>query len=332
MVGFLGFLILALGGGGLALFFGVPPVFIGVYVVGLILIGAVTGFGDEGSGSSSSSTGSSRGSSGGGSSGNGSGSFLNSMADTASGIASNLSGSDSSSGSSRSRRETGSVSRANSGDRREVGSFGNSRGTSDDNVTPVSEHYGDDEGGTTDQDYLNEERANVDMADSSGLDPSDMQNQIDQMIGDAQSVSSEASDEADREAQEESQLSELEELMEKAREDQKQIVNDIQEITGPVEKLSEMLNNGATVMDIAQWANEHQGIFATIENDMQEIEQDFQELETVEEKKKELLNQMAEEAEGDVEELKAEESEVEEYEKLMEMFEQEVEVSGGGFF
>lgn len=159
MVGFLGFLILALGGGGLALYMGVPPIFIGAYVVGLLLIGAVAGFGDGGSGSSSS--GSSTGSRGGGSSSGSSGSFLNSMADTASNITSNHSGSNNSSR-SRSRRETGSVSRTNEEGRREVGSIGSPRGNSDENVTADPENN-DDGGGTTDEDYLNEDEDNSSM-------------------------------------------------------------------------------------------------------------------------------------------------------------------------
>ena len=79
MVGFLGFAVLAIGGGALALFLGVPPVFIGAYVVGLVLLGAISGFssGDGGGGS-----GGSRGSrsSGGG------GSALNKAADAANGF------------------------------------------------------------------------------------------------------------------------------------------------------------------------------------------------------------------------------------------------------
>jgi hypothetical protein len=107
MVGFLGFAVLALGGGALALFLGVPPVFIGAYVVGLVLLGAISGFssGDGGGGS-----GGSRGSrsSGGG------GSALNKAADAANGFMDALGSSsdDRSSGRDRRNRDSSTSSRS----------------------------------------------------------------------------------------------------------------------------------------------------------------------------------------------------------------------------
>ncbi|PSH00397.1 MAG: hypothetical protein BRC30_03785 [Nanohaloarchaea archaeon SW_7_46_7] len=82
MVGFIGFLVLAVGGGGLALYFGVPPTAIGAYVLGLLILGAITGFPSSG--------GSEGGGSGGGS---GSGSILNSATDAANGFLDKLEGS-----------------------------------------------------------------------------------------------------------------------------------------------------------------------------------------------------------------------------------------------
>lgn len=88
MVGFLGFTILAVGGGALALFLGVPPVFIGAYVIGLLLLGAIFGFG-----SSSSGGGGGGGSAGGG--GGSSGSTAKKAMDAANGFMDGLGGSSS---------------------------------------------------------------------------------------------------------------------------------------------------------------------------------------------------------------------------------------------
>lgn len=88
MVGFAGFLILAVAGGGVALFLGVPPIWIGGYVIGLILLGALTGF-------SSGSNNNNRNGGGGGSGGSGgssSGGFLSNAADAANGLMDGLSG------------------------------------------------------------------------------------------------------------------------------------------------------------------------------------------------------------------------------------------------
>jgi len=81
MVGFLGFAVLAIGGGALALLLGVPPIFIGAYIVGLLLLGAITGFSSDSSGG-----GGGGGSSGGNRSGGGSGSTLNKVAEAANGF------------------------------------------------------------------------------------------------------------------------------------------------------------------------------------------------------------------------------------------------------
>ena len=81
MVGFVGFVVIALGGLGLALLLGVPPIFIGAYIVGLLLLGAITGFSSDSSGG-----GGGGGSSGGNRSGGGSGSTLNKVAEAANGF------------------------------------------------------------------------------------------------------------------------------------------------------------------------------------------------------------------------------------------------------
>ena len=104
MVGFLGFAVLALGGGALALFLGVPPVFIGAYVVGLLALGAINGFQTGDSGGGGGSGGGRRGGSGGGG-----GSTLNKAADAANGFMDALgSSSDDSSSDTRSRDSTSS--------------------------------------------------------------------------------------------------------------------------------------------------------------------------------------------------------------------------------
>ncbi|MFB6115629.1 MAG: hypothetical protein ABEK04_05105 [Candidatus Nanohalobium sp.] len=170
MVGFLGFLVLAVGGGALAIYLGVPPIYIGGYIVGLLLLGAITGFsGGSGSRSSGGGGGRSSGGSGGGSGGS-SGGFLNSAMDAAGGFLDGLSGSGSSSSSGRSStshssggsgREVGSVSTTDPDGRREVGSFGNPK-----NEDSLNNHATD----TTEEDYLNEELDSVNMSDDSGFD------------------------------------------------------------------------------------------------------------------------------------------------------------------
>ena len=88
MVGFVGFVVIALGGLGLALLLGVPPIFIGAYIVGLLILGAITGFstnksegGRSSSGSGSSGNGGSRRGSKGASNslGSAAGSFIDSL-------------------------------------------------------------------------------------------------------------------------------------------------------------------------------------------------------------------------------------------------------------
>lgn len=261
MVGFLGFIILAVGGGGLALYMGVPPVFIGAYVVGLVLIGAVTGFGDGSSGSSSGSGGSSG---GGGSSSNGSGSFLNSMADTASGIASNLSGSGNSGSSSQSSREVGSVSTTDPDGRREVGSLGNtSESSPNENVTPVSEHHGDDERGTTGEDYINEDE------DNSGMD----------LFGD------DAAEEEDKELHELVQALDQKEEMEKQEikydEDLKrkisQVIKELEDYLQHKNRIENIVGQSGeiTVGEIMQHGDELGQDLRAMNGDLKELKQDL---------------------------------------------------------
>lgn len=175
MVGFLGFLVLAVGGGGLALFLGVPPTWIGIYVAGLLVIGAISGFG------SSSSSGGSGGGSGGGSSG--SRSTFGNAADAATGFLDGLGGSDSSS-SSRTRSggdsNTGEVSLADNPDeRRRVGSFGNPTGDEDSVPEEVS---GNDSGGTTEEEYLNSDNDNEDMGLLGGDDAEQEDKELHELV------------------------------------------------------------------------------------------------------------------------------------------------------
>ena len=156
MVGFQGFILLAVVGGGLALFLGVPPTWIGIYVVGLLVVGAISGFGSSNSEDSGNGNSGSRKSSY-SSSGNSSSRASNSLekaGDAASGIINELGNSFSSS--SERRHNNGEISLAdNPEDRRRVGSFGNTASNPSNNSS-----------GTTEQEYLNEDEPRNTMANT----------------------------------------------------------------------------------------------------------------------------------------------------------------------
>lgn len=160
MVGFLGFLILAAGGGGLAIFLGVPPTWIGIYVVGLLVIGAISGFGSPSGGSGGG--GGSGGKSGSNSGGKGK---LGKAADAATGLMDGLDNSGSSSSRSRNRnnnrrrQNTGNVSLADDSEGRRVGSFGNPVNDDD------SDNSIDNSDETTDEEYKNKEDKDSSMGE-----------------------------------------------------------------------------------------------------------------------------------------------------------------------
>lgn len=210
MVGFIGFLILAVGGGGLALYLGVPPMIIGAYVIGLLALGAITGF-------STGSDGGGGGSGGGGSrSSGGSGGVTDAVNGFLDGLGGSSGGSDRSSRSSDGEsvidrmRDRGSSSdypselqdrvvggSSESGD----GSSGETGGSPDggnSGGSPVDINHTE---GTNDEDYISGQRDDNNMSDAP----------VESLEAEIERVINEIGEEEEREQQEVQELDQAKE-------------------------------------------------------------------------------------------------------------------------
>ncbi len=240
MVGFLGFLILAVGGGGLAIYLGVPPILIGGYIVGLIALTALTGFStgdDEGRSRGS-------GSSGGGGRGRGT---LGKMADTAGSFLGSLAD-ESSSSSSRDRSDILERMRRGSGSDypselqdRVVGSEpeGDSRDVAEEAAEAVDEveEEGEEEEGETMEEIDVVESLEDDLEDDTSLDRS-IEERLEELKREfakmQQLVSEGRSDKAD--------ISRMNDLGEQMNKTEKEIYREIQELKKELNQKEELLS------------------------------------------------------------------------------------------
>lgn len=134
----------------------------------------------------------------------------------------------------------------------------------------------------------------------------------------------EAQEEVQRESQESQQTQKLNELIQKEAQRQKEIAQDIEEILGPLNKLHEMLGQGASVGDIVNWAHEHQETFAQMNNDIEEIKRDFNQIEDIEKQKKQLIEKLLQEEQADLEQLQHQEHLQEKFEELKKILDEDL--------
>lgn len=139
----------------------------------------------------------------------------------------------------------------------------------------------------------------------------------------------EAQEEVQRESQESQQTQKLNELIEKEAQRQTEIAKDIKQILGPLNKLHNMLEQGASVADIVNWAHEHQETFAKMNNDIEEIRRDFNQIEDIEQQKKQLIEKLLQEEQADLEQLQHQEHLQKKFEDLKKILDEDLGLESG---
>jgi hypothetical protein len=213
-------------------------------------------------------------------------------------------------------------SQESSNDRRNIGSLTRTR---DDEYYEENDEF---------QNYLSNLSDLQDMAgdDSSSFDASKVHDETAKAQEGASEEEEDLKTDVRREGKEEEQVEELEEITEQIRREKKEIIQDIEEIMGPIKALNKRLEHGADILEVAQWAQDHQEKFARLNKDIQEIHKDYNDIQNKEKQREEILNKVEKEIEVDIQDDKEEMNLQEKLDELGTLLEKDLKIKGEGWF